>query len=230
MLVKTTLHPTDLCEQLAKGVFNSYKVIDIRILQAEANAGILTPEEFFEVVIQDLLKQSAKLYIGKNVYAGTWQNAYNQLKENYFRTFTGVVFQKYIIAEMLQEYRWRLGYAHRYCLSHPEFNLLFPSDYFDRTRKTRHEGGFEYTKKAWNKHLKDTEKTKNRKLATKRKAKLREGKIFSAKEVTDKIKQFLKARITIETFYNFVEKNHPSFLPHLSDMTHKIQAQLQKSK
>ncbi|MFJ1431334.1 hypothetical protein ACILE2_11130 [Capnocytophaga canimorsus] len=68
MLLKTTLHPTDLCEQLAKGVFNSYKVIDIRILQAEANAGILTPEEFFEVVIQDLLKQSAKLYIGKTVH------------------------------------------------------------------------------------------------------------------------------------------------------------------
>ncbi|GIM59851.1 hypothetical protein CAPN007_20600 [Capnocytophaga canimorsus] len=63
MLLKTTLHPTDLCEQLAKGVFNSYKVIDIRILQAEANAGILTPEEFFEVVIQDLLKQSAKTYM-----------------------------------------------------------------------------------------------------------------------------------------------------------------------
>lgn len=222
--------PLVLAEALASGKFDNYKVIDIRYLQNEAYSGILSNLDFKKLAVQEMLRQIAKIYKGKKVYAGTWFNAYNLLMDNYFVNFKGVVFQKFMIVENLQEYRWRIDYAYRYALKHPAFNLLFPSLYFDRTRNTKAEGGFEYTKKAWTQHLKDQEDGKKRKAVRNRKAELRKAKLFKYKDISSKIKQYIKNRLTLKGLFAFVEKKYPEYLDSLNEMIQKIEIELNNQK
>lgn len=220
-LVKIIQSPEVLCDKLAQGFYDNYEPLAMRYLDFEALKGTLSLEEYREILVQEILKQHARNYIGKRVFAATWQNAYNVLKVSYFVNFNGVAFAKSINFERYREYRWRLNYVYRFCLRHKEFRLLFPSEYFDRTRTTRHEGGFEYTAKAWKKHLQDIEKNEKRKEKAEKRKEKRTEAINAMKTVQNKIKQFLKGRISIEGLVNFVAKNHPEFSPKLSEMVYR---------
>lgn len=221
-------NPQQLAENLSLGLYNDYSPIDLRVLSKEAYAGTMTKDEFKELVIQDFIKTTAKIWKGKNVYTGVWKKLINEMYANWFKAFNNQSFNKHIVVEMLQEYRWRVNHARKWFLAH-KFNPLFPADYFDLTRTERKEVGFSYTKKAWNKHLKYEQNKELKKRKTEQKTIARKLNVNSSKEVENKVRMFLKGKIDIETLYNFVATNHPTHLEKLSEITFKIQAKLTKN-
>lgn len=218
-------HPQELAENLALGLYNDFTPIDIRVLVKEAYHGTMTKDEFKELIIQDFIKSSAKIWRGKNVYTGVWKKTINTMMLDWFKALGTTTFNKHIVVEMLQEYRWRINHARKWFVSH-DFNPLFPADYFDLTRTERKEVGFAYTKKAWSKHLKYQQNREVEKRKLEKRVATRKATINSSKEVENKVTQFLKGRMDIETLYNFVAKNHPSHLEKLSEITFKIQSKL----
>lgn len=166
-----------------------------------------------------------KIWKGRNANAGTWTNTYKLLKANYFVGLGYKPLHKYYQVELLGQYRWRIDHARKYFLRHKDFNPLFPSQYFDQTRKTHQEGGFAYTTKAWQKHLKYTQDRDVRKHAAARKAELRKKKINIHKQIEYKLKQYIADKCTITEVYEFISSKYPQYVPHISDMITKLLSQ-----
>jgi len=213
--------PHDLAKQLAEKEFNNYTPIDIRILSKEAFTGTLTNNEFRELALQDFFKSASKIYRNTTPFTGSWKLAINHIYENYFVSFRGGALNKSTLIDDIQALRWRLDYANRWFIKN-DFNPLFPREYFDITRTTKQEVGFEYTKKAWDKHkkhLKDSELRKKKREAA---AALRKTKINHAKKCETEVKRFLKNKITLPQLLQYVEKNlPPEFMDQLPEIVEK---------
>ncbi|UUC45561.1 hypothetical protein [Flavobacterium cerinum] len=222
-LQRLIVHPQQLAEELASGEHWDYSPIDIRVLFREAYEGTLTTEEFKQLLIQDFLKTSAKIWRGKRVFVGSWKNTINVFYDSWFMNgkFT---FSKQNQFDYLKEYRWRINHARKWFLSKPDFNPLFPSDYFDRSRTDRKEVGFGYTSKAWNRHLKYMENRAAKQRKAENKTQTRKQSLSAAKAVEAKIKMYLKGRVSVENLYIFVQNKYPAFLDNLSSMVWKIQS------
>lgn len=220
------IHPQELALNLAAGDYNNYIPIDIRILQKETFSGTLTSAEFRELFIQDFLKNAAKLYREANIYPGCWKNAINHWMQNKFLTYNGIIFNKANVFDSIQELRWRLEHARKW-FARTAVKPLYPSNYFDITRKTNKEIGFEYTKKAWQRHLNymETEPVKKRQLQ--RKAELRLKDINHAKKYENEVKRFLKNRITLPQLIDYVQHNlPPQFYAKLPETLKKLETTL----
>ncbi|WP_347066060.1 hypothetical protein [Flavobacterium sp. WV_118_3] len=223
-LQRSIIHPQQLAEELASGEHWDYSPIDIRVLKDEAYGGTMTTDEFKQLLIQDFLKTSAKIWRGKRVYVGSWKNAINIFYDQFFVNGQNKTFAKQYQFDYLQEYRWRINHARKWFLSKPDFNPLFPSDYFDRTRTDRKEVGFGYTTKAWNRHLKYMENRAVKQRKAENKTQTRKQSLSAAKAVETKIKLYLKGRVSVENLYSFVQNKYPAFLDNLSSMVWKIQS------
>lgn len=219
------LHPLELAERLTNQEYNNYTPIDIRVLYQEAYHGSLSREEFRELVLQDFFKNSAKLFKGKPVFTGSWINAIKDYYKNKLLAFNGLPFNKYVIIDKIIEWRWRLEYARKWFVKHNEVRILFPSDYFDIYRKTNKEIGFEYTKKAYQNHLKAIEKTEARQKNLKLKAEKRQYRNTRSKLVEYKINQFFKNKIDYQELFDYVRNNYPEYVDKISLMINKKSTQ-----
>jgi len=151
----------DAAKQLANGEMDYYTPLSIRDIKREAAIGAISREQFRKIIVFDFLFTSAKLWREDkyNVWIGTWLNTYKLINSQYFLlSFNGEKYtpQKATIIKHLEQYRWRINWAYRYCERNKvkakeqglkEFNLLFPVKYFNKTRKKSYEGGFGYTRK-----------------------------------------------------------------------------------
>ncbi len=142
----------DFGTNLASGQYDKYTPIRIEILEKEAYRGTLDRDEFKELILQDFFKIAAKLYKGSTPFVGSWIKAYNTWMAQKFITPGGMASNKHVIVANLQELRYRLNWVRKFLKKNEDFNLLFPSEYFDPTRTTAKEGGFEFTAKKWKKH------------------------------------------------------------------------------
>ncbi|WP_395044605.1 hypothetical protein [Flavobacterium sp.] len=202
------LHPQELAENLASGMYYNYKPIDIRYLYKEAFSGTLTNEEFRELAIQDFFKSISKIYRLSTPYVGSYKKAINLYYQNKWIAFTGSSFNKSVLVDELQQMRWRTNWAVKWFIKN-EFPPLFPCDYLDMTRKTSKEVGFEYTKSKWNDHLRaiakyDALKKKQQSSAGKRKQ-----AINNAKKCETALNRFFKDKITYTHLFEYVERNLP---------------------
>ncbi|MEE1899573.1 hypothetical protein V1389_14585 [Flavobacterium rakeshii] len=201
-------HPQQLAVNMANGEYNNYIPIDIRLLHKEAYNGTLTRAEFRELVIQDFIKNSAKLYRDTTPFAGSWKNAINHWMQNKFLTYNGIEFNKANVAEDVQQLRWRLEHARKW-FNRTGIPPLYPSNYFDITRKTSKEIGFEYTKKAWERHVKYMESQPVKKRQLQRKAEARLKQINHSKKYENEIRRFLKNKISLPQLIDYVQNNLP---------------------
>jgi hypothetical protein len=217
-LLECIIHPQDLAVSLASGEFNHYTPIDIRLLYKEAYSGTLTREEFRELAIQDFFKTTAKIWKHSTPYAGSWKKAISLYYQNKWIAFTADAFNKSVLVEDIQQMRWRIEWARKWFFKN-DFNPLFPYDYFDMTRKTSKEVGFEYTKAKWNEHLLATNKYDQLKKKQEANAKRRHETINYAKKCENEVARFLKHKITMPQLFDYVEKNLPAaFLEKLPDI------------
>ena len=217
-LQELILHPQELAENLANGDYHNYKPIDIRYLYKEAFSGTLNNEEFRELAIQDFFKSISKIYKSSTPFAGSYKKAINLYYQNKWIAFTGYSFNKSVLVDEISQMRWRIEWARKWFVKN-EFTPLFPYNYFDMTRKTAKEVGFEYTKAKWNEHLKaiakyDALKKKQQANATKRKE-----TINHSKKCETVLNRFFKNKLTYSQLFDYVEQNLPKqYLEKLPDL------------
>jgi hypothetical protein len=217
-LQELILHPQELAINLANGNYHDYKPIDIRYLYKEAFSGTLSSEEFRELAIQDFFKSISKIYRSSTPFAGSYKKAINLYYQNKWIAFTGNSFNKSVLVDEISQMRWRIEWARKWFVKN-EFTPLFPYHYFDMTRKTSKEVGFEYTKAKWNEHLVaiakyDALKKKQQSNATKRKE-----TINHAKKCESALARFFKNKLTYSQLFDYVEQNLPKkYLEKLPDL------------
>jgi uncharacterized protein YqgQ len=212
------LHPQELAVNLANGDYLNYKPIDIRYLFKEAFSGTLTNEEFRELAIQDFFKSISKIYRFSTPFAGSWKKAINLYYQNKWIAFTGNSFNKSVLVDELQQMRWRTEWARKWFIKN-QFPPLFPYDYFDMTRKTSKEVGFEYTKAKWNEHLLSLIKYEALKKKQQNNAVRRLDTINHAKKCETVLNRFFKNKITYTQLYDYVQDNLPKeYLEKLPDL------------
>ena len=220
-LKNTILHPQELAENLADKQYNNYKPLDFRILEKEAYHGTLLKEEFRQLVIQDFFKSMSKIYKNATPYAGSWKKAINLYVQYKWIAFTGDSFNKANILEDIIQMRWRGEWARKWFVKN-DFPPLFPYDYFDMTRKTSKEVGFEYTKVKWGEHLQGKAKYEALKKKQEANAIRRKQSINYSKKCENEVNRFFKNKITMPQLFDYVEKNLPKeYLENLSKMIEK---------
>lgn len=218
------LHPQELAEKLAAGEFNNYQRIDKRILYKEASYGTLTREEFKQLIIQEFFCNAAKIYRGKNVYIGSWKKAINAYIEKLFLVNNGAVYlyNKELMVDKLQEMLWRINYAQRWFIK-TGINRLFPSDYFDFSRTEKKEIGFEYTKKAYQNHLKYIENKPKEVQKAKKVTELRKASVNHSKKYEAKLNLFFKGKVSLDELIDYTTANLPAvYMEKLSEVIMKL--------
>jgi hypothetical protein len=231
-LRKTILHPQDLAEALASGEFNHYEPIDVRILQAAAYDGMMSAAEFRELIIQELFKQAAKIWINATPYAGSWKNAINHWMQHKFLNFKGEPFGPANVFGYLEEYRWRIDQARRW-FSRPSVAVkpLFPSDYFDTKRKTKAEIGFEGTALMWMRKKQYDEKLPELERKARKKAEKRAQRLSDNSKLNQQIKRYLSGKITLLQLSTYVHENLPAeFYTQLPQELNRRMAEQSKGK
>lgn len=217
-LQELILHPQELAENLANGDYHDYKPIDIRYLYKEAFSGTLTSEEFRELAIQDFFKSISKIYKSSTPFAGSFKKAINLYYQNKWISFTGSSFKKSVLVDEITQMRWRTQWARKWFVKN-EFPPLFPYDYFDMTRKTSKEVGFEYTKAKWNEHLIALAKYDALKKKQQSSAKRRKEVINHSKKCENALNRFFKNKLTYSQLFDYVEQNlPPQYLEKLPDL------------
>lgn len=220
--------PADFIEKLAAHHYDKYNPLDPKILEKEAYAGTLDRDEYKDLVLQDWFKTTAKLWKGKTPYSGSWAKAYNTWTREKFRTHNGNSSNKHIIFERLPELHHRLKTVGRYLKKNPEFQLLFPGDYFDTTRTTAKEGGFEYTVKSWKKHQAYLESKKEDKTKTVATAKKRKKRLSDRQKVDYHVKSYLKGKIILQELCTKVEQiGNPELSKNLAEIVRKANIKFQ---
>jgi hypothetical protein len=202
------VHPQELAVNLASGEYLNYKPIDIRYLFKEAFSGTLTNDEFRELAIQDFFKTISKIYRFSTPFAGSWKKAITLYYQNKWIAFTGNSFNKSVLVDEIQQMRWRIEWSRKWFLKN-QFPPLFPYEYFDMTRKTSKEVGFEYTKAKWNEHLLSIAKYDALKKKQECNALRRKETINHAKKCETAINRFFKNKVTYTQLFDYVEKNLP---------------------
>lgn len=205
------IHPQELAVLLAKGEFNNYVPIDVRLLWQEASRGTLTEAEFHELWMQDFFKTAAKLWRDSTPYAGSWKKAINEWMECAMIAYPAKkVFDKMTIASHIEEYRWCIENARKW-FNKTGIKPLFPSDYFDRNRRKKHEVGFMYQKERYKRYLKGKETADVRKRKSERAAELRKIKYNSpASRFKRQLDRFLNGKTTLPKLESYVQKHLPS--------------------
>lgn len=198
--------PADFAENLAAHRYDNYNPLRTEILQKEAYAGALDRDEYKELILQDFFKTTAKLWKGKCPYPGSWGKAYNTWKREKFITHNGDSSNKHVVLKRIPELRYRITGVSRYLKNHQDYNLLYPGDYFDITRTTAKEGGFEYTGKMWKKHLAYLETKKAEKQKTVATASKRKKRVTDRQKVDNHVKGYLKGKFNLEELLTKVEQ------------------------
>ncbi|MBA0884940.1 hypothetical protein [Flavobacterium undicola] len=215
------IHPQELAVNLANKEYNNYKPIDTRYLFKEAYSGTMLKEDFRELVIQDFFKSISKIYKNTTPFAGSWKKAIALYMQNKWIAFTGEAFNKAAIVDDIQQMRWRAEWARKWFIKN-DFPPLFPYEYFDMTRKTSKEVGFEYTKAKWGEHLQGKAKYEALKKKQEANAVRRKEAINHAKKCENEVNRFFKNKITMPQLFDYVEKNLPAeYLEKLPQMIEK---------
>lgn len=228
-LESSIMHPQDFALRLAAGEFYNYNRLDKRFLYKEATSGTMSRVDFKELIVQEFFKNAARLYRTTTPFAGSWKKAINSYMDKMFVVNNGGgqtwLNSKEMMVDKLQELLWRLNSAHKWFLK-SGVKPLYPSDYFDFTRKDKKEIGFEYTKKLYQNHLKYIEDKPKLAKSVAKKAEIRAKTVNHSKKFEQKMQSFMKNRIELPELIEYVDSNlPPNYLQKLSDYLLKIQTQ-----
>ncbi|WP_323028438.1 hypothetical protein [Gelidibacter japonicus] len=208
-LREMTLPSQTLIQQLTNGDHDNYRMDPnlINGLEREALHGNMNTREFRELLLQIFIKMSAPIWKGKNVYMGVWAKAYMLMDDEFLLNFNGSVPSKMNAIHFFNNLVWRLTYAKDYFRNFTEFRPLFPSDYFDPTRKLKGSGGFAYTLEALKDQMEYENAAKKRKEKRERDAVPRNKAITARRLVEKKINEVVKGNITVSQLHDYVKNN-----------------------
>ncbi|PKH51892.1 hypothetical protein CXF68_14885 [Tenacibaculum sp. Bg11-29] len=194
-----------LAKKLAAGAYDHYKGERYDYLLKIVQYGLLSTEDFKQVILQDFMKSSAKIWKKHNVYVGDWKNTINRLKG---QMFVNMVNKETVIAK-LKEYRWKLEFARNWFLKKEEVNALFPFAYFDKTRTKSNELGFYGLHSIWKSHLKYLEKKEINGKKEIQDSNIRKRRLSAQKKLTRAISKYELGTYNQEQLFNYVQDNLP---------------------
>lgn len=193
-----------LAEDLHRKIYDNYTVLRYDRLQKLVFDPNFNRVEFKKLVIQDIIKQAAKIWRNHPVYVGEWKRTINLLNENMFKN----IHHKENILLKLKEYRWKIDFARKWFLKN-SVNALYPFEYFDPTRKTTNEIGFYGLHYAWKSHLNYCEKRKKQHQQLKIDANARKRKISDDKKMQNILKKYYTGKVKFEQMYDYINHNLP---------------------
>jgi hypothetical protein len=212
MLENVIIPDQALAKNLYAGIYNNYSRIKKTVFDKEAYSGTMSRENFKTLIVQEFFKNAARLYRDKRVFVGSWKIAINSYMEKMFLANNGngtFLYSKQLMADKLEEMLWRLNNASQW-FNKTKISPLFPNQYFDFTRKTAKEIGFEYTANAFRKHKEylATKPRKEKEVA--KKATERAVKINHSKKFDTILNRFFKNRISYTEVIEYVNTNLPA--------------------
>ncbi|PKH52438.1 hypothetical protein CXF68_17835 [Tenacibaculum sp. Bg11-29] len=194
-----------LAKKLAAGEYDHYKGERYDYLLKIVQYGLLSTEDFKQVILQDFIKSSAKIWKKHNVYVGDWKNTINRLKDQMFVNMVN----KETVINKLKEYRWKLEFARNWFLKKEEVNALFPFAYFDKTRTKSNELGFYGLHSVWKSHLKYKEQKNTDKKQEQQDSNARKRRLSAQKKLTRAISKYELGTYNQEQLFNYVQDNLP---------------------
>ncbi|QHI35739.1 hypothetical protein IMCC3317_10870 [Kordia antarctica] len=178
-----------------------------RRLDTESINGVMSKEEFRELLLQLFIKIAAPIWKGKNVYYGSWHKAYIQIDDEYLRNPNGSIPRKETLLYLFGFLVYRIGRAKRFFKSKKVYRIHFPCIYFDATRKLPSEGGFAYTVEWLKQYQKYQDLRATRKQLNAGKAGARRRQKTNEEKVRDQVKLYVKGKIALPQVYKYIETN-----------------------
>lgn len=215
----------DLCLELEGGKHENHLHLPIKALREEANHGILTQQEFRELLFQDFMKYISKLKRGDQSFAGAYYKAFETLVNKKMVNFAGRFYQKSTMVDEFEKWLWMVDHAERWGKKR-DWNFLYINDYLDINRRDAKEMGFWYLLKIWNdnerrKAAYAKEQSKKRAEAMARKEKIKHERrekfgmrsIKPTKHATDYekarriVRKYLYKQVTFDEMYLYCQNN-----------------------
>lgn len=208
VLVTKILNNTHFAKTLTNKQYKYYEPLSKDVLYHEAHYGLLTKKQFRQLYYQDIIKRLAPIWDHHNVHPGSWINALKIIDETWFKTFNGLEFDKLTVYNKIEEFDFRISQVKTWLGRNKNFNLLFPSDYFNPKRKNSFDGGFAFTAQWWSSHLaknkKSTPQTSNKANAE---AKRRQKHNNYRKRLQTKVRQYIAGKITLDQVFDYLDTN-----------------------
>lgn len=153
-----------LKQKLTAGIYNFYRPIDTTVLKHLQNTNIITNAQYRELLLQDFIKDAAKIWTLNQGNEGSWCTAIKKLDKLFGNiNMAGVVKSKSDCYDKLMELRYRLNWAYTWFKNKKYKGVWFPSVYFDSTRDKPQDVCFAYTKKVWSAKMAKQQKEANKK-------------------------------------------------------------------
>lgn len=206
-LRENTQDVQEFCEDLTKGVYDNHRFTLRKHLETEVYRGNMTNEEFRCLLVQEFLKIAGPIWKTTQPTIATWRKAYNLVFDTQIINNNGTIPSKNIALYMFDNLVWRLNYAKRFFRKFKEYQPLFPSQYFDPSRKTKKSGGFAYTIEALKKHQIHEKNREKRKQLQANQAAKRNLKYTAIELVEKKINALKNNKITLDELHNYVNNN-----------------------
>jgi len=198
----------EFCAQLSKNHYKNYRFTHRKHFEHELYRGVMDADAFRELLIQTFIKISAPIWKdASNINAGCWYNAYQLINETMLINPNGSTPSKQVLMYQFDNLVYRITWAKRFYNKFENYRALYPSLYFDPTRKTKKSGGFAYTLNALKKHQVHHENRQKRKEALNKAANRRNYKYHAIELVERKIKAVKNNRATMLELCDYVSNN-----------------------
>jgi len=222
---KGLLEPGELAKKLANHDFDKYSSIRKERLVSELQYGNLDGNELKQVLLQDFIKTSAKIWKNHSVYEGEWRKVINQFQKEFLKKVT----QRANLIKQVHQLRFRLEFARKWFLKTQKSTkkntvaALYPAAYFDPTRTDTNEIGFAGTYKIWKTHLKQETAENERVKARIQEANDRKRRLTNHKKLTQAVSQYLQGKKTTEQLFDYVDTNlSPAWLGQIPIIIDKL--------
>lgn len=196
-------NPEDLAQDLSSGAYNTYRKIKTAALENEALYGAMDQEDFQELAIQDIFCFSAELFKNINAHPGSWVNAIKIWKAEMFRNPNGRLLSKPNILSRWQKYIAVLEAVKKFQEKHPEWEIRYPSLYFDPIRKEKHDSSFAYALRNFRVETAPAKTKQQRELEHLRTSR----KVTDLKKAQTKIRLYLRGKMSVDDLFDFVRNN-----------------------
>lgn len=194
-------------QDLTNGAFDDYRFELRNRLEHESMQGNMDKNEFRDLLLQIFFMMAAPIWKGKNVYMGVWFKAFQIITDEFIRTSNGSIPSKPQALYYFDNLIFRITWAKRFFRTFTDFRPLFPSEYFDPTRKTKQSGGFAYTLEALKKQENINDVRRKRKEKRERAAVPRNAIEKARNLVQNKVKELKNGKITINQLHDYVVSN-----------------------
>lgn len=194
---------TDLSQELSEGKHNDHRPIPNKYTESEALNGFLDQEEYKELAIQDIFKFSALLFVKLDVFAGSWQNAFKIWMEEMWKSPNGHTLSKPIIHSRWQNCISVLKKVYAFQKRNPDWQIRYPSLYFDPARTSKFESSFAYALRNFATEPAPAKTKTARKLEHLKNSR----SVNDLKKAQRKAREFFAKKISLDDLYEYVEQN-----------------------